>query len=314
MGLEYQTVIAMGLDLLVGDPRWFPHPVKFIGQMALWLEGKSRDFVEREMLAGIITTMGVVLTTCLASVVLLWAAAHVAEPVFQVLSIVILFTSVAAKDLMKHSRAVFRALESGDLKLARKKAGMMVGRKTDALDESELVRATVESVAENMVDGVVAPLFYGLLFGPVGAITYKAINTLDSTFGYKNEIYLNFGKFPARLDDIANYVPARLGALMVPMVAALTGLDAQNSWRILRRDARRHESPNAGRPEAAFAGALGVRLGGQNVYGDRVSVKPYIGDVGQPLKIHHIKEANRLMICTSVAFLILGVMVRSLIC
>ncbi len=313
MGLEQQIVIAVGLDLLVGDPRWFPHPVKFIGQMALWLESRSRALIKWETLAGVITTIGVLLTICLVSIALLRVAAHLSGPVFEALSILMLFTAVAAKDLTRHSTAVFKALELGDLELARKKTGMMVGRRTEGLEESELIRATVESVAENMIDGVVAPLFYGLLFGPVGAIMYKAINTLDSTFGYKNERYLNFGKFPARLDDIANYVPARLGALMVPLGAALIGLSAQNSWRILHRDARRHDSPNAGWPEAAFAGALGVRFGGLNVYRNVVSVKPYIGDASQVLEACHIKKANRLMICSSVAFLIVGLAVRSLV-
>ncbi len=313
MTLEYQIVTAVGLDLVIGDPRWLPHPVKLIGRLALWLEDRCRALVEGEIFAGAVTTIGVILTSSLGSAAVLWAGARVGHITYEVVSILMLFTTLAAKDLMKHSKAVYKALKCGDLELARKRAGMMVGRSTEDLDGSELVRATVESVAENMVDGVIAPLFYALLFGPVGAITYKAVNTLDSTFGYKNERYSKFGKFPARLDDVANYVPARIGALLVPIVARLIGLRSENSWKILRRDARCHDSPNAGWPEAAFAGALGIRLGGRNTYGDKVSIKPYLGEPLEPFEANHIMKANRLMICSSLLILVGGVIVRSLI-
>jgi len=313
MGLQYQIVTAMALDLIIGDPRWLLHPARLIGQLASWLEGKTRSYIESEMLAGTFTAMGVVLVTCFTVMALLWVAGLISSVASQIMSILILFTTIAAKDLIKHSSTVYKELQVGNLKQARKKAGMMVGRSTDELEEPELIRATVESVAENMVDGVIAPIFYGLLFGPAGAMTYKAINTLDSMFGYKNERYIRFGKFSARLDDVANYAPARIGALVVPVAARLVGLDWKRSWKILWRDFRQHDSPNAGWPEAAFAGALRVRLGGRNVYGGRVSIKPYLGDALESFESRHITMANKLMLCSSLVFLGLGVTMRVLL-
>ena len=311
MNLDYQIVAAMALDLIIGDPQWSLHPVRVIGKLASWLETRTRSSVDNEILAGAFTATGVVFTSCSAVLAVIWAAGLVGCLTQHVVSILILFTTIAAKDLIKHSSAVYKELQAGDLKEARKKAGMMVGRSTSELEEPELIRATVESVAENMVDGVIAPIFYGLIFGPAGAMTYKAINTLDSMFGYKNERYKKFGKFSARLDDIANYLPARIGAILVPVAAKVMGLDWKRSWKVLWRDSRRHDSPNAGWPEAAFAGALRVRLGGKNVYAGQVTIKPYLGDPLETLECRHITMANKLMLCSSLIFLGLGVVIKA---
>jgi len=313
MGPEYQIVAAMGLDLLIGDPRWMPHPAKIIGRLALWLEKKTRSSFTSELISGIVTTCCVIVLTVVCTMGLLRIADMAGRGAAHLVSILILFTTIAARDLIRHSKAVYKELQAEKLELARKRASMMVGRSTQGLGVSELVRATVESVAENMVDGVIGPIFYGLLFGPAGAMAYRAINTLDSMFGYRNERYIRFGRFPARLDDVANYVPARIGALMVPIAARLMGLNWKRAWKVLWRDSHCHDSPNAGWPEAAFAGALGVRLGGKNIYGTVVSMKPHLGDPIEPLQLHHITKANRLMLCSSLVFLTIGLVTRVLV-
>jgi adenosylcobinamide-phosphate synthase len=185
-----------------------------------------------------------------------------------------------------------------------------VGRDTDSLDEPEVVRATVESVAENMVDGVTAPLLFAVVGGPIGAILYKAVNTLDSTFGYKNERYLQFGWASARLDDVVNFIPARITAPLTAVTAGLVGLRPLGAWRMFRRDGRKHPSPNSGLTEAAVAGALGVQLGGVNRYFGIASERPRMGDPLQPLSRAHILKTNRLMLVTSALALAAFVAIR----
>ncbi|MBW1792541.1 MAG: cobalamin biosynthesis protein CobD, partial [Deltaproteobacteria bacterium] len=215
-------------------------------------------------------------------------------------SIIIMYTSLAARDLWKHSQAVYEALKAENLEDARRKVGLIVGRDTTDLSEKEVSRAAVESVAESLVDGVTAPLFYAFLFGPAGAMAYKAINTADSIFGYKNERYREFGWAGARLDDLANLIPARMTAFMIPVAAFLLGLNARNSLRILLRDRKNHSSPNSGHAEAAVAGALGVQLGGSNIYFGKIVEKPTIGDEDQQITPRHILLTNRLMLATTI--------------
>jgi adenosylcobinamide-phosphate synthase len=209
--------------------------------------------------------------------------------------------------------AVFRPLAAGDLPLARQRVAMIVGRDTDQLDEAGIARAAVESVAESTVDGVTAPLFFALIAGPVGAMVYRAVNTLDSTFGYKDGRYLHFGWASARIDDVANLIPARLTAPLIAAAALLLRQRPLQSLKILLRDGRKHESPNAGLPEAAMAGALGVQLGGLNTYGGEPLDKPTIGDPLVPLAARHIPQANALMFATAGLFLGLGLAARALV-
>jgi adenosylcobinamide-phosphate synthase len=230
-----------------------------------------------------------------------WAADAVA--------IIAIYTTLAARDLARHSMAVYRPLVKGDLPAARKSVGMIVGRDTSELDEAGVARAAVESVAESTVDGVTAPLFYALIAGPVGAMVYRAINTLDSMFGHKSERYLHFGWAPARIDDVANYIPSRLTAPLIALAAAGRGR-CERSLRILSRDGRKHESPNSGLAEAAMAGALGVELGGTNYYQGEALVKPMIGDAEAPVGAGHIRRANGLMFASAAIFLVLGLTVR----
>ncbi|HAS81165.1 MAG TPA: cobalamin biosynthesis protein CobD, partial [Verrucomicrobia bacterium] len=219
----------------------------------------------------------------------------------------------AARDLARQSMAVWRALSKSAIIQARRCASRIVGRDTEALDEAGLVRAAVECVAESTVDGVTAPLFFALLGGPVGAIMYRAINTLDSTFGYKSERYLYFGWASARLDDLANWLPARLTAPLLVVAAALTGHSPRRTWRILRRDGRKHESPNAGLAEAAMAGALGIALGGIKCYGGEALQTPVLGDAIYPARAAHIPSANILMLLTLALFTGIGLALRFLV-
>ncbi len=299
MRLEYQILLAVALDCVLGDPQWFPHPVRLIGRFATWIENPLRRVCGNAYLAGGVAVALVLLVTGGVT----WGVRAGASAVHPILgdcvSIFILYLAFAARDLARHSGVVQDALESGDLVEARRRVGRIVGRDTADLDEGGVARAAVESVAENLVDGVTAPLFFAVLGGPVGAMLYKAVNTLDSMFGYKNARYLEFGWASARLDDVVNFIPARLTAPFVTLAAVLLGLRARGAWRILWRDHDNTPSPNSGLTEAAMAGAMGVQLGGPARYFGQVVMKPTLGDPETPLRREHIGVANRLMFATA---------------
>ena len=299
MRLEYQIIAAFALDLLLGDPRWLPHPVKLIGRFAAALEAPLRRTIPNARAAGVIAVVIVLGVTGLVAFALIRCASALHPMAGDVVAILLLYTAFAARDLASHANAVYRSLTSDNLDQARQRVSMIVGRDTATLDEREVVRATVESVAESLVDGVTAPLFFAVLGGPVGAMLYKAVNTLDSTFGYKDERYIHFGWASARLDDVANFLPARLTAPSVAVAAALLGHSPLRSLRIWLRDGRKHASPNAGLSEAALAGALGVQLGGTNYYGGEPSQHPHMGDPTRPLERRDIARANALMLTTA---------------
>ena len=313
MRLEYQILAAAVLDLLLGDPRWLPHPVRGMGWLAQRTEPLTRRFCRFPRLAGIVTVLLVVGTTGLVAWVLLRLAGYVHPLAADLLAVLFIYTTIAARDLARHSMTVFRALAGGDLAESRRCVAMIVGRDTQDLDERGVTRAAVESVAESIVDGVTAPLFFAVLFGPVGALVYRAINTLDSTFGYKNELYLEFGWASARLDDAATFIPARLTAPVICLAAVLLREHGIGSFRILRRDARNHSSPNSGFAEAAVAGALGVQLGGLNHYFGQPCPKPTLGDPVEVLNRRHIPRANALMFTAAGLFLGLCLLGRLLV-
>lgn len=299
MRFEYQILAAIALDLLLGDPRWFPHPVKFIGRFAMALESPYRKAIPNARLAGILAALTVVVVTGLTTWALIGAASMIHPIVGTAVSIVILYTSFAATDLARHSMNVYRALESGDIMEARRRVSWMVGRDTDSLDEVGTARAAIESVAENTVDGVTAPLFFAILGGPVAVMAYKAISTLDSTFGYRNERYIDFGWASARLDDCANYVPARLTVPLIALAALVMRLRPLNALRVCARDGRKHASPNSGLSEAASAGAMGIQLGGPLLRRGVPVEMPRLGESIVPLGIEHIRQVNALMYVTS---------------
>lgn len=310
MRLEYQILMAAALDLAWGDPRWLPHPVRGIGRLAMRLEALSRRWLGDTRAGGAFAAIAAYLVAGCGA----WAAIQVAAAIDplagDVASIATIYTTIAARDLADHSMAVFRSLASGDLADARRQVGRMVGRDTDTLDEAGVVRAAVESLAESTVDGVTGPLFYAALAGPAGAMVYRAINTLDSMFGHQDERYCRFGWAAARIDDLANYLPARCTAPLLCIAAFLLRLNAAASLRVLLRDGRKHASPNAGLAEAAMAGALGVELGGLRHYGGRPFQEPAIGEPLVPLCPGHIRSATAVMLATAGLFLPLCLALR----
>jgi adenosylcobinamide-phosphate synthase len=309
MNLSEQMLIAFGLDLLIGDPAWFPHPVKLIGNLALSLEKPLRARYSNPRTAGNIAAALVIGITAAASIILLHLAGLIGPSAKDAVSIFLIYSGIAAGDLALHASQIYEALTKGTLTEARRRVGLICGRDTDNLNTEEITRAAVESVAENTVDGVTAPLFYAALAGPVGIMVYKAVNTLDSTFGYKNERYLQFGRLSAKIDDVANFIPARLTGLLVSVAARVLKLSALDSFLVFWRDRRRHPSPNAGHTEAAFAGAMGIQLGGVSYYGGKISTKPLLGDAERETKPEHIVIANAIMLVTSGLTLILLVVV-----
>lgn len=302
----WQLSAALALDALCGDPRWLPHPVRLIGWFAGRLETVTRRAVPRPRVAGVLTALLVVGGSGVITWALLYGIAALHPAAGAVAAVLVMYTTLAARDLIVHSLRVKRRLDAPDLVGAREAVGMIVGRDTAELDVAGVARAAVESVAENLVDGVTAPLFWLCIGGPVGGIAFKAVSTLDSMFGYKNERYLEFGWAGARLDDLANWLPARLTAPLIALAALLLGQDWRASWRVMRRDCRRHASPNSGLSEAAFAGALGVQLGGPSTYGGRLSLKPTLGEAGRPLTSRDIGRANALLAVTTVLATALG--------
>lgn len=298
---EQQVIAALALDAVLGDPAWLPHPVRYVGAFAEWTENRARALVKDEHKAGALAAFSVVGASALTAYGITKVARAIHPLLGDAASILIMYTCFAARDLTDHSMRVHDALEQKDIDAARRSAAMMVGRDTQNLDESELVRAAVESVAENTVDGVTAPLFYAVIGGPVGAVMYKAANTLDSMFGYKNEMYEKFGFVPAKFDDAMNYVPARLTAVMVPVAADCTGMNMKGAAEMLVRDGRKHPSPNSGLSEAAMAGALNVQLGGVNYYAGKESLKSTLGEPVEKLEKKHIRKANKLMMATTIA-------------
>ena len=262
MNRSAHIACAFALDAICGDPEWLPHPVRLMGKLAAALEGSCRRMVTDQKLAGVLAAATVVASSAAIAAGTVHGAQRLHPRLGDVTSILLLWTALAARDLSDHATMVRQVLAAGDLPAARQAVARMVGRDTERLDEAGVVRAVVESVAENTVDGVTAPLFYAFLGAAPAAIAFKAVSTLDSTFGYKNNRYVDFGWASARLDDLANYVPARLTVPFTALAAGLLGLSPRGTLRTVRRDGRKHPSPNAGLVESAVAGALGVRLGG----------------------------------------------------
>lgn len=300
-------LLAFLADLALGDPRWFPHPVRGVGRLALAVEGFFRSVRLLPLrLAGLLAMAAVIFVAWGVASAIVHFAGLIHPAAGFVASTLLLYFAIAPKDLADHAMAVCRALERGDLPAAREAVAMMVGRDTGSLDRGGVAKAAVESVAENTSDGVIAPMLYGLLFGPAGAWAYKASNTLDSMFGYKDERYREFGWASARFDDLLNYLPARLSVLAIASAAFILGLDASGSVMSVRRCARRHESPNAGFPESAFAGALGVRFGGERSYGGLVKQLPVLGLADGVIDMRLLRRSIRLMYATATVFLASG--------
>lgn len=309
MLLLYNRMIVMtaafALDMLLGDPRFLYHPVRIMGNMISGLESLYRKiFGKKEKAAGfaMVITMVAFWSILPAAVLLILYRINIYAGL--VVEIFMGYQMIAAKDLCVESGYVYEALKCGDIELARKKVSMIVGRDTDRLDAEGITRAAVETVAENASDGVIAPLFYLAISGGAGAYLYKAINTMDSMTGYKNEKYINFGYAAAKLDDIANYIPARISGLLIIISAFILSYDGCNAWRIFKRDRYNHKSPNSAQTEAACAGALNIRLAGDAWYFGELYKKPYIGDDNRKIECDDIKKAHMLMIVSSIVFIV----------
>ncbi len=290
---------AFILDLLVGDPEGWPHPVRWMGRAIERFEPDFRRLSPNPGWAGTLFALSLITGTFLLAWLLIFLAGSLHPAAGIALEVILLFYCISVRSLEKAALGVHAALQTGGLSRGRAAVAMIVGRETAELDESEVARAAVETVAENLVDGVLSPLFYALLGGAPLALAFKMTNTLDSMVGYKNEKYRHFGTAAARIDDVANYLPARLSVIFIAAAAQLIGKNGKDALRTGFRDGRKHTSPNAGLPEAAFAGALGVRLGGPGTYHGRKIEKPYLGKEYGPVGTNDIQRACRLMVVTS---------------
>lgn len=307
------VILGFLLDCAVGDPYNIPHPIKLIGRLIGTLEKLVRKRMKDLRLGGVILGMTVILLSTAVPLALLLVCYHFSLIVGIVAETVLCCYMLAARCLCRESMKVCRAAESGDTEAARKAVSMIVGRDTAVLDRDGIIRAAVETVAENTSDGVTAPLFYMGLGGAVGAFFYKSVNTMDSMIGYKDEKFADIGRFAAKLDDVLNYIPSRLTAFFMVIAAPISGLDGRNAFRIWRRDRRNHASPNSAQTESACAGALHLRLAGDAWYFGKLHKKPYIGDDDRPVETADIRRANKLMYVTSVFMLIISAAARCII-
>lgn len=307
MKTAFILTCAWIVDVLIGDPEGWPHPVRWIGLLIGKTERCARAWFVNKKAAGVF--IGIVVP-CAAylSALLFTAALDDISPVLGfAASVLIVYWCVSTRCLADEAEGILVMLRHGDAEEARRRLSRIVGRDTGNLDEQGIVRATIESVAENTVDGVIAPLFYAAVGGPALALAYKAVNTLDSMVGYKNDTYRELGWFSARLDDVANFIPARLSLVMIPLAVLLSNpTRALAALRIGIRDGRRSPSPNAGNPEACFAGALGIQLGGPCSYGGVVGNKPLIGDCEKIIEREDISRSVRMLwlssLCCAIFF------------
>ncbi len=319
--MEYAAAACIGflIDFIVGDPQGLWHPVCGIGSLISRMEKKLRknteDTPQNLLLAGAALAVTIPCMTVMITAVLLLAAGFIHPYLRFVLMCVLDGWILAARSLKTESMKVYRRLKEKNLNGARHAVSMIVGRDTERLTAEGVTRAAVETVAENASDGVIAPLLFLLFFGPVGGFFYKAVNTMDSMVGYKNEKYLYFGRAAAKLDDLVNYIPARLTGLAFAAAACLIpGMSGKNAFKIWRRDRRNHKSPNSAQSESACAGALGVQLAGDAWYFGELYHKPAIGDALRPIEPEDIPRANRLMYVASVLTLVVCAAAVALIC
>ena len=305
------------LDCIFGDPVWMYHPIRVIGTLISGLEKELRKLVcsripaseqekknRREVLAGGILWILTVSLSFLVPAVLLFAAGKVHPAVRFLLETFWCYQIFAARCLVGESKKVYQKLKEDDLPGARRAVSMIVGRDTENLTAEGVTKAAVETVAENTSDGVTAPLLFLLIGGAPLGFLYKAVNTMDSMLGYKNEKYLYFGRIPAKMDDVFNYIPARLTAWFMIVAAFLTGMDGRNAWKIYLRDKRKHASPNSAQSESVCAGALDVQLAGDAVYFGKIYKKDYIGDAIRKIEPEDILRAGKLMYMTTILMMV----------
>lgn len=294
------------LDLLLGDPYCFPHPIRLIGNLITGLENRlivkeEQRSEKRELKGGIVLVVMVLLTTVIVAALVLVGAYGIHPYLGGLVETIMTYQILATKCLKVESMKVYKSLKNEGLKAARKAVSMIVGRDTESLDEEGVAKAAIETVAENTSDGVIAPMLYTALGGPILGFFYKAVNTMDSMVGYKNEKYLYFGRVAAKLDDVINFLPARISAYLMILAAFIGGknFNGKQAYKIYKRDNRNHASPNSAQTESVCAGALGVQLAGDASYFGKVVKKPYIGDHLRNVEYEDIKRVNHLMYLTA---------------
>ncbi len=295
-------VIGYIADVIFGDPRCLPHPVRLIGKSINWIEGllrKRNCNTFSEKWRGVFLTAIIVTSAYILTFYLLKLANYFSEYLGYLVEAFLIYQILALKSLDYESRKVLIELRNGDMKNARKALSYIVGRDTTTLNDKEVTRATVETIAENISDGIIAPLFFTFIGGIPLGMAYKAINTLDSMVGYKNDRYIHFGWASAKLDDLVNFIPARLTGILIVIASLWMGYNWRNSISILKRDCRNHSSPNSGYPEAAMAGALEIQIGGTNSYFGQLVYKPTIGEPIKKLHIENIAQTIRIMYSAS---------------
>ena len=334
--IPLSVVAGFLIDLMVGDPQWMPHPIRFIGHLISAADKKLRregDEPARQRTGGALLVLVVLGTTVVVTGLVVFLGHRlgsvIAGPAGQssggvrrvvgilfpiMIDSVLCAYCLAVKSLKEATMKVCRALERGRVEKARHEISMIVGRDTNVLDEKGMARAAIECVAESTSDGVIAPLFYMIIGGPVLGMAYKAINTMDSMVGYKNDKYRYFGTAAARLDDVVNFIPARLSALALIASAFILKYDGKNAWKIFRRDRYKHASPNSAQTESVCAGALNLRLAGDAVYFGKKVSKPYIGDAIKEVEPDDIRRANRMLYVASALSVVVFTAVRLLIC
>ncbi len=290
-------ILAVVLDLLIGDPYWFPHPVIYMGKLISKLDRLGRKLCKNHKQ---IKAFGgaIVVIVALSSFLVPFIILGISKEIFwlyHILNIILLWTTIATRSLHKEGKKVYDSLVENDIYDARVKLSYIVGRDTKNLSEDEIVRADVETIAENTADGVIAPIFYAIIGGAPLAMMYKGINTMDSMLGYMNEKYKFIGFFPAKTDDIFNFIPARLSGFLICLSSPLVGGSIAESVKIMIRDRKNHKSPNCAYPEGAAAGAMRVQLGGTNVYFGEEMYKPTIGNKIKDLGKVHIIDTIKLM-------------------
>ncbi|MGL5513996.1 MAG: adenosylcobinamide-phosphate synthase CbiB [Sporomusa sp.] len=303
---EYIALAAVIIDRIVGDPRTSFHPVVIIGNFIAWLERlllSAGHSPRCKQLSGMLLVTVVLASVYTAAWLVMTALAALHPWAVYIGGALLLSFTISPRSLAEAGREIAGFLNAGNMEQARYKVGWIVGRDTAALDTTGVTRATVETVAENIVDGIISPLFYLIVGGVPLACMYRAVNTLDSMVGYKNEKYQDFGKAAARLDDVFNYIPARITGLLIIIAAALLKLDAGSAYRAIRQDAGKHPSPNSGLAEAGVAGALGIRLGGLNYYGGVASLRAYMGEEKQQLQPGHIEQTIHIMYGVTALFI-----------
>ncbi len=302
-------------DLVFGDPSWFPHPVRAMGRLINFFDKKLPRTLNKnnDRLSGTFIAVSVIMVSATFAYFIIKTAGSINVLLGNIAWIFIGYTTLATKDLTGHAVSIRNELAENNIVKARQKLSCIVGRDTHSLSTEKVVTATTESIAENTADGIIAPLFYLFIGGPVLAIIYKAINTLDSMIGHKDEKYIHFGWCAAKLDDFANFIPARITGFLIVVASLLSGKDTGNAFHIMLRDGKKHSSPNSGISEAAMAGALGIKLGGPCSYQGKEHDYYFIGDAKKEITIHCISEAVKICIICSILMVVLSFLIKKII-